>query len=341
MRTALADKGSIATVDPRQISKASTFAEFADTWMRDYVEINNKPSERATKRYVLSSTLIPFFGDLRLSEVSAHSVERFKRTCLDAGRSPKTVNNYLSILRKALAVAVDWEVLERVPRVQFLRFQSRPRQPLPFGDFIRIAACAETPFWKSMILVAGYLGLRFDEVAALEWRDINYPGGEVHIRRSFWRGHLTDSTKTYRKRELPLTNTICDALSELPRVGNLVFSHDGDFVPYATARRRLREACVRAGLAPVGWHILRHTNLTELGRLGVEVHTIKAMAGHSDIRTTMIYVKALPEMKARAAALLDDAHRSAFVQEDSAAGRQAGAAIPGAVSPSSRQNLAA
>ena len=58
--------------------------------------------------------------------------------------------------------------------------------------------------------------------------------------------------------------------------------------------RRLREAS--------GWdfavtpHVLRHTALTNLVKRGVDVKTIQAIAGHSSVLTTMIYLHPDTEM---------------------------------------------
>jgi hypothetical protein len=45
---------------PKQ--RGQTFAEFAPNWFEDYVKPNNKYSEQLAKKYVLSSSPIPYFG---------------------------------------------------------------------------------------------------------------------------------------------------------------------------------------------------------------------------------------------------------------------------------------
>ncbi|MEY9463390.1 hypothetical protein ABH973_003803 [Bradyrhizobium ottawaense] len=42
-------------------AKDLTFAEFAVKWFEDYVRPNNKYSEQLSKKYILSSSLLPFF----------------------------------------------------------------------------------------------------------------------------------------------------------------------------------------------------------------------------------------------------------------------------------------
>ena len=53
-------------------------------------------------------------------------------------------------------------------------------------------------------------------------------------------------------------------------------------------------------------HVLRHTYLTHLAATGLDVKTLQAIAGHSDITTTMNrYVHTQKENVIRAGALVD------------------------------------
>src|SRR5436190_19232206 len=55
-----------------------TFEQFASKWFEDYVQTNNKYSEQRTKKYVLSASLVPFFGTMPIRNITAHTIERYK-----------------------------------------------------------------------------------------------------------------------------------------------------------------------------------------------------------------------------------------------------------------------
>ncbi len=57
--------------------------------------------------------LIPRLGDLPLDGITTEHVQQLK-TAL-ATKSPKTVNNMLTVLNVLLKAAVPWGVIERVP----------------------------------------------------------------------------------------------------------------------------------------------------------------------------------------------------------------------------------
>jgi integrase len=78
------------------------------------------------------------------------------------------------------------------------------------------------------------------------------------------------------------------------------------------ARRRARPSATRPNLSAspsvsddVTWHPLRHTFCTRLAMLGVPVVTIKELAGHASITTTMRYMHVVKGAADDAIALLD------------------------------------
>ena len=213
MRRALAERGDLNELDPAERRSEPTFAEFAERWMRDYVVPNNKPSEVEKKRYVLRRTILPRFGNLPLREVTPESIERFKAALLAGGLAPKSVNNQLAILRRALVLAVEWGELDRVATIRLLKTSPHPIRALKLGEIDRLAHAASSPFWRALVIVAGYTGARFSELIALEWDDLDLASipPSVTISRGAVRGRI-GPTKTYLLRSLPLPTVVVEPL---------------------------------------------------------------------------------------------------------------------------------
>jgi len=66
------------------------------------------------------------------------------------------------------------------------------------------------------------------------------------------------------------------------------------------------------GRHPYSLHTWRHTYCTRLVSVGVDLVTVKELAGHAKIETTMLYAHFLPQ-KMKAAALALDQMRSSPV----------------------------
>ena len=67
----------------------------------------------------------------------------------------------------------------------------------------------------------------------------------------------------------------------------LFVRNDGKDMPNATIASWLKEFQEKNGLKRVTLHGLRHTNITMLIANGVDIKTVSARVGHSDIKTTV------------------------------------------------------
>jgi hypothetical protein len=103
-----------------------TFSEFSEEFLSNYAVANNKPSEIASKRYILKMHLVPALGSKRLDEIRDDTIERFKAQQLGKELSPKTINNQLGVLGTLLRLAQSWERIKEVPTVKRLRV-TRPK----------------------------------------------------------------------------------------------------------------------------------------------------------------------------------------------------------------------
>jgi integrase len=116
-------------------------------------------------------------------------VERYKALKLDEEQGRKTINNHLTALRKLLNLALEWEVLERAPRVRGFRLKHQfvsEDEYLTFEEadrFVRAAA----PEWRPFLVVALKTGLRVGELLALKWQDIDLVAAHLIVRRTLWR----------------------------------------------------------------------------------------------------------------------------------------------------------
>jgi integrase len=69
------------------------------------------------------------------------------------------------------------------------------------------------------------------------------------------------------------------------------------------AHRVLRPTCVRLGLRPIGWHVLRHTHATWLSESGATIRAAQDILGQSDMETTLrVYTHSMSDSKRRAVA---------------------------------------
>jgi integrase len=152
-----------------------TLQAFAPRFIGGHAKANRlKPSGVASKTAILRLYLIPMFGRRRLDAIKNEDVQRLKAE-LEL-KSPKTVNNVLTVLSVLLKKAVEWEVIERMPRtVKLLRVHHGNDAAFhDVEDYERLVEVARVIDTHTLLIVllGGDAGLRCGEMIALEWADI-------------------------------------------------------------------------------------------------------------------------------------------------------------------------
>ncbi len=252
----------------------------------------------------MSASLVPFFGRKQLNEITTADIEGYKAEQLKRGNCNKTVNNRLAVLRKCLTTAVEWDALKSVPRFRQLRAAPPAFRFLEEHEVAKIIYACATDMERTLVFVAVRTGLRFSELSALEWQDVDFGRRTVTIRRANVGGHI-GTPKNGRIRYVPLTNDVIEKLKTLNRDSDLIFHRNGKRLIYWPSLCFLQRACKRANIAPIGWHTLRHTFASHLASKGASMQAIKDLLGHSTLTMTLRYAHLAPETLRDTIELLD------------------------------------
>lgn len=226
LRREIAAHGSLDHLDPKNRVEEPTFAEFAERWLVEYVDVENKPSERRSKRSKLRSHLLPAFGTLRLAEVTTSRINDFRRALLAKGLREKTVNNCLTILRRMLRAAMDDGLVASLPVIRFLKSAPPLMSFLSPDEAERLVEGAEPGVWRAMILFALRTGLRASELIALDWAHVDAARGVACVCRGEVGGAMS-STKSNRIRHVPVPTDAMATLLALPDRHGRVFTYFG------------------------------------------------------------------------------------------------------------------
>lgn len=269
----------LAQGPPPPRKQVPTLTEFASRFLSGYVEANrHKPSGLASKSTILRVHLLPALGSKPLDGISNEDVQQLKSRLKD--KSPKTVNNVLTVLGKLLKVAVEWNVIDRMPcRVQFVRAPKKMVSFLDFDEYARLGEAARGMGQEAylIVLLGGDAGLRCGEMMALEWSDVDLEKRQIVIERSEWKGEVT-APKGGRPRVVPLTARLAEALksSRHLRSTRVLSQKDGSPFTQKEVQIRVWNAAKRAGLKKnVGPHLLRHTFCSHLAMRGAPARAVQ------------------------------------------------------------------
>jgi site-specific recombinase XerD len=271
------------------------------TFSEDYLKhIEAQCSENTARTYklLLVNRILPALGNSVLSRLNAGAVQKYSDERL-AQSSASTVMQELQILSGLFREAMRRELVEKNPiaLVTKPRIENQIVRYLSEAEEGRLMERALEPL-RSAILVAIHSGLREEEQAALEWADVRSEEGILVIRR----------TKSKRDRVVPINETLAGVLEGVPRFSKskYVFTNpDTEDRYYRFNNHPWRKLLVKANVANLRWHDLRHTFGSRLAQSGRSILEIKELMGHRDITVTMRYAHLAPNNLRDAVKALD------------------------------------
>ena len=285
--------------------KRTSFKEFADTFLKSYVEARGLASKRSIECYL--EKLKAFFGSTLLDEITADNIgqlitflrKRSKKSRRKGEVTNSTVNRCFAVLRKMLRYAVSCRCLEKQHLPEFSMLQENPSRSrvLTLDEEKRLLqACA--PHLRLLITTAIHSGRRWGEIRTLTWDRVDFQNRWIEF----------NLTKSRRRTTIanPMNNTLLEMLQSMPRKSPYVFPNPKTGKPYTTIKTAFTAACRRAGIKGLRFHDLRHTALTRVADRGANAFDVQRLAGHADIRTTQRYVNSTEERLRQVGALLDE-----------------------------------
>lgn len=301
--TERADRSRGLWVDPRLGS--ITFREWAAMWLDG--DPTKRAKTKATDEVQIRLHMNPTFGDRPLAAITPLDIRRLVGTWT-VTYAPNTVRRMHSVLRAIFTSAVEAEILGRSP-CRKIRLPTAEPQERHQVTAVEIQALAEAvgPDYRTMVYVAGVLGLRFSECAALRVGRLDLLRSSLTVAEALAdvRGTLVFTAPKSRagRRSMtipaPLVAMLSDHLSRKGLTGAdpnaLVFTAvRGGALRYGNWRRRVWIPATTAAKLPcLGFHDLRRASATAMVAMGVDVRTAQARLGHSDPRLTLeLYAQA-------------------------------------------------
>ena len=268
-------------------------------------------------------------GDRPARDVTTREIEELLRSIASTGVAPRTVNKARQLICAIFSYGMrpSTYALPSNPATHADRRREPDASPLAFYTPEQIEALAralaagahrdssrpaigeaeadarahEDAQDAELIRVAAYGGLRRGELVALRWRDVDFLGRKIIVRRSLSAETELRSTKSRRARQVPLPDQAAAALDRLSRRGEFTSPDDyvfanrlGRRLDPSALRRRFKRGRDAAGLEPLRFHDLRHTYGSLLVAGGIDLPSVKAAMGHSHVTTTERYWHARP-----------------------------------------------
>lgn len=284
------------------ITKNITFLKFAQKWLDDYAKPNLR--ERTVQGYkdYLNLRLIPYFGNMKLSDIQLYDIQRFVNS-LATELSSQTIKKYKNCLSVIFNYAVRWNFLKYNPCTGVVIPKGLDTSIkavfLTLEEVNKLLACLEHENIKYQIIVrlALQCGMRRSEILGLSWKALDFDNNTISIFQATSTikgvGTIISGTKNDSSiRTIYAKQEIFNLIKQLPKDHELIFG----YVHNDTVTKWFNQFLKKYDLKHMRFHDLRHTHATLLIANGIDMKTVSSRLGHSTISTTLnIYTHPLSE----------------------------------------------
>lgn len=307
-----------------QLNKATSdldmsFANFVEHYTED-VKTRIKENTWATKDHIIRTKLLPYFGKLKMSNITAQQIITWQNELLnhkdEQGKpySPvylKTVHNQLSAIFNH---AVRYYNLRENPCKKAGSMGKKKNREMLFWtkeEYLKFAnAMMDKPLSFYAFEMLYWCGIREGELLALTPADFDLKKGTVTINKSYQRLNRQDvittpkTEKSNRTIKMPqfLTDEIQDYLKMLYDVGD----DDRMFtITKSYLHREMDRGSKEAGVKRIRIHDIRHSAVSLLIDMGFSATAIADRVGHESIDITYNYAHLFPSKQTEMAEKLN------------------------------------
>ena len=271
-----------------------------DVFMRNHyfphAELHKRSHVRDDQLYRIR--IAPKFGHLPLNQITRHGVQQFHLALVkEHGLAPASADLHIALLRHALNLAVEWEMLERnvLKGFKLLLVNNRVDNFLVEDEVERLKGVLLLPLENRpvcmLLLWLLVTGARLSSAMHCKWKDID-------MANEVWLVPATDA-----KNLKPNPHFLNEAALWILRqnagkhASEYVFANPETGKPYTTITRVWYRIRKKAGINPkTRIHDLRHSWAHRALAQGHSVAELQMAMHHADPRTTMLYSHASPRM---------------------------------------------
>ena len=274
-----------------------TFHNLYEIYMED-MAARLKQSTLLTKKAVLQTHILPFFGNKPINEIKASDIRRWQAKLMS---SP---NNYSQTYLKKINTELN-SIINYAKR-----FYDLNTNPCGKAGTIGKAKAEEMDYWtydeyiafregvkdKSLSYICFevlyWTGMREGELLALSPADIDLDNKTISINRTYQRIEGKDvftSPKTRKsKRKIPIPDFLCQELSDYIQSRYMLDADERLFpVTKSYLSHEMIRGCKNTGVKKIRIHDIRHSHASLLINQGCDALMLADRLGHEKVSTTL------------------------------------------------------
>ena len=302
---------------------------FTELYIND-VKNRLKENTWLTKEHIIRTKILPYFGKLKISEISTKEIITWQNEMLayrDEKKKPysqtylKTLHNQLSAIFNH---AVRYYELRSNPAAKVGNMGREEHKEMLFWtkeEYKKFSfEMMDKPVSFYAFEMLYWCGIREGELLALTPADFNFDKETVTINKSYQRLKGQDvitSPKTKKSnRTIKMPKFLCEEMKEYLGMLYGLKKKDRIFtVTKSYLHHEMDRGAKAAGVKRIRIHDLRHSHISLLIDMGFSAVAIADRVGHESIDITYQYAHLFPSKQIEMAEKLDDLGKGDFEDE--------------------------
>ena len=274
-----------------------TFQNLYEIYMED-MAARLKQSTLLTKKTVLQTHILPFFGSKPVNEIKASDVRRWQAKLMS---SP---NNYSQTYLKKINTELN-SIINYAKRFYDLntnpcgkagtigKAKAEEMDYWTYDEYIAFrAGVKDKPLSYICFEVLYWTGMREGELLALSPADIDLDNKLISINKTYQRIGGKDvftSPKTRKsKRKIPIPDFLCQELSDYIQSRYMLDTDERLFpVTKSYLSHEMIRGCKNTGVKKIRIHDIRHSHASLLINQGCDALMLADRLGHEKVSTTL------------------------------------------------------
>ena len=307
------------------------FKTFVEKYLEDMKE-RIKDSTYETKKSIIETRIIPYFGDMAVNEITTTDVMQWQNSLLrweDPVSGKNFSRSYLKTIHNQLSAifnhGMKYYKLPENPARIVGNMGSEKDIKMNFwtlAEYKRFAdSMMEKPISYYAFQILYWAGLRLGEMLALTKADVDLENRTITVSKTFRRKEGKDiitSPKTARSnRTIIIPKFLCEELKDY--INMCLLLEDGDRlfpVSKGYIENEMKRGIKAQGLKPIRVHDLRHSHVSLLIHVGYSALEIADRMGHETIDITYRYAHLFPNVQRDIANKLEELNEEGSVYHE-------------------------
>ena len=291
------EKGYRLQAKSEKVNFLDYFKEYLDSYTKKDVRMIQSTLQRFKDFLHDTPEYSKFERTIRPEQITSEMVEAFTEY-LQARSVGEGAKSYYQRFKKVIKFAIEHDVMYKNPCTgitikvddQILRKDVLSQEEIQ--TLINTHYDGENPNIRRAFIMCLYCGLRFCDVKDLTFANVDFANKLLKFEQNKTKGHSANSGVI-----IPLNDGLLRLIGEPTKSQNkddLIFP----LPSYEMCLKALKRWVKRAGIDKhISWHCARHSFAVNILNNGANIKTVASLLGHSGLKHTEKYTRAIDRLK--------------------------------------------